>query len=119
MPVTAIAFTIGALAISGLPSLNGFVSELMIVYAGIQANMPVSTAIFLINILVGFAYYLRLIKIIVWSTPSETFDKVRDAPLLMLVPILALTITCIMIGVYSSPFIEAARKAANVLIGSF
>ena len=119
MPATAIAFTVGALAISGLPSLNGFVSELMIVYAGIQANMPVSTAIFLINILVGFAYYLRLIKIIVWSTPSETFDKIRDAPLLMLVPILALTITCIMIGVYPSPFIEAARKAANALIGSF
>ena len=119
MPATAIAFTVGALAISGLPSLNGFVSELMIVYAGIQANMPVSTAIFLINILVGFAYYLRLIKIIVWSTPSETFDKIRDAPLLMLVPILALTITCIMIGVYPSPFIETARKAANALIGSF
>jgi len=118
MPVTAIAFTIGALAISGLPLLNGFVSELMIVYAGIQANMPIYTAIFLINILLGFAYYLRLIKIIVWSTPSKTLDKIRDAPLLMLVPILALTITCIMIGVYPSPFIEAARKAANALISS-
>ena len=119
MPVTAIAFTVGALAISGLPPLNGFVSELMIVYAGIQANMPIYTAIFLINILLGFAYYLRLIKIIVWSTPSKILDKVRDAPLLMLVPILALTITCIMIGVYPSPFIEVARKAANALISSF
>lgn len=118
MPLTAIAFTIGALAISGIPSLNGFVSELMIVYAGIQANMPFYTAILLINILLGFAYYLRLIKMIIWSTPSKGLDKVKEAPILMLASILALTITCILIGVYPAPFIEVSSKAANALIGS-
>ena len=119
MPVTAIAFTIGALAISGLPSLNGFVSELMIVYAGIQANMPIYTAIFLINILLGFAYYLRLIKIIVWSTPNKKLNGIKDAPLLILVPILVLTLACILIGVYPAPFIETASRAVKALTGSF
>jgi len=115
MPVTAIAFTIGALAISGIPPLNGFVSEVMIAYAGIKAGMLAYTAIFLINILLGFAYYLRLIKIIVWSTPNEKLDEVKDAPYLMLIPILVLTVLCIIIGVYSTPFIEMAGKAAEAL----
>ncbi|RLI21955.1 hypothetical protein DRO54_02380 [Candidatus Bathyarchaeota archaeon] len=115
MPLTAIAFTIGALAISGLPSLNGFVSELMIVYAGINANMPIYTAILLANILLGFAYYLRLIKSIVWSTSGQKPAKARDPPALMLIPIMILAITCIIIGLYPSPFIEIASKAAETL----
>ena len=91
----------------------------MIVYAGIQANMPIYTAIFLINILLGFAYYLRLIKIIVWSTPNKKLNGIKDAPLLILVPILVLTLACILIGVYPAPFIEIASRAVKALTGSF
>lgn len=116
MPITAIAFTIAALAISGIPSLNGFVSELMIVYAGVRSGMLVYTAILLINILLGFAYYLRLIKVIVWSTPSEALNNVSRAPRLILMPILALTISCIVVGIYPAPFIDMASKAAESLI---
>jgi len=115
MPMTAVVFTIAALAISGIPPLNGFISELMIVYSGVNSNMFAFTAILLINLVVGFAYYLRLIKVIVWSTPSEGLDKVSEAPVLMLVPMVVLAIMCIIIGLYPAPFIEMANSAAKSL----
>ena len=116
MPITAITFTVGALAISGIPPLNGFVSEFMIVYAGIQAGSLPLTGVMLMNILLGFAYYLRLIKVIVWSTPSERLDGVREAPALMLAPMILIALLCVVIGVYPAPFVEAAERAAQAVI---
>jgi len=116
MPITSVIFVIAALAISGVPPLNGFVSEFMIIYAGINAHMLIFTAIMLINILLGFAYYLRLIRIIVWSTPSEKLSSVKHAPIIMLAPMLILVLTCIIIGLYPSPFIDLASKAAQTVI---
>ena len=116
MPLTAVPFMIATLSISGVPPLNGFVSEFMIVYAGVNAGMLVFTIIMLINIVLGFVYYLRLIKIIVWSTPSEDLKKVKESPILMLVPMMLMTLLCIVIGLYPAPFIEAANKAAQAAI---
>ena len=116
MPLTAVPFMIAALSISGVPPLNGFVSEFMIVYAGVNAGMLVFTIITLINIVLGFVYYLRLIKLIVWSTPSEDLKKVKESPILMLVPMMLMTLLCIVIGLYPAPFIEAANKAAQAAI---
>ena len=115
MPVTAIMFTIGALAISGIPPLNGFVSEFMIVYSGVNSGMLIPTVILLINFLLSFAYYLRLIKTIVWSTPASKFSKVREAPFLMLTPMILLALACIIIGIYPSPLIDFASKAVETL----
>ena len=116
MPITATMFTVGALAISGIPPLNGFVSEFMIASSGINSGMLVPTAILLANFLLSFAYYLRLIKIIVWSVPSKKLEKTNEAPILMLFPILFLALSCIIIGLYPNPFIDMANKAAWSLL---
>ncbi|MCD6089090.1 cation:proton antiporter [Candidatus Bathyarchaeota archaeon] len=118
MPLTAVTFAIGALAISGIPPLNGFISELMIIYSGIRCNAYIPTVILLANILLGFAYYLRLIRIIIWSSPSGRISRVHEAPFLMLIPIVLLALACVAIGIYPSPFIEFARQAAESLIAS-
>ena len=116
MPITGVIFVIAALAISGVPPLNGFISEFMIVFAGVDANMLVFTVIMLVNILLGFAYYLRLIKVIVWSTPSKKLNAVKHAPVAMLAPMLVLASMCVIIGLYPTPFIELASKAAQTFM---
>jgi len=116
MPITAIMFTIGALAISGIPPFNGFVSEFMIVYSGVNSGMLIPTILLLINFLLSFAYYLRLIKIIIWSTPSDKFGKIRETPVFMLIPIILLALTCIIIGLYPPPFIDFVGKAVKTLL---
>jgi len=119
MPLTAIIFTIAALSISGVPPLNGFISEFMIVYAGINAGMLAFTVVTLINIILGFTYYLRLIRIIVWSTPSENLNKIKRTPVLMLIPMALIALSCIIIGLYPAPFIEMASKAAHAIIQQY
>jgi len=113
MNVTAVILTIGALAISGIPPLNGFISEFLIVLATLDANMLALTIILLINILIGFAYYLRLLYVLVWKAPGKNLDKVKEAPLSMLAPMMLLAVLCIVIGVWPSPFIEFANQAAQ------
>ncbi len=113
MPVTAIVLTIGALSISGIPPFNGFISELAILLATINAGMGIFAAIMLANIVIGFAYYLRLLYIMVWQSPKESLNRVREAPISMLVPMVILMVMCIVIGVWPAPFINFASQAAK------
>ena len=57
MPRTALFFLIGAIAISGLPPLNGFISEFVIYMASFQGAMEMrpNAAIFLISAIAGLA----------------------------------------------------------------
>lgn len=123
MPVTTITFTIGAFAIAGMPPLNGFLSEFMLVTAGIKAGtdaaqsyMTAFAAIMILNVLFSVAYYLRLIQVFVLRKESAVVaGKAREAPVSMLVPISLLAFLCILIGVYPHPFVSFAEKAANAV----
>jgi proton-translocating NADH-quinone oxidoreductase chain N len=116
MPVTAVIFGVGALAISGVPPFNGFVSELMIILSTLNAGMTIFAAIMLANILLGFAYYLRLLYITVWQSPNANLYKVREAPFSMLLPMGILMILCVVIGIWPEPFISFANKAAKAVM---
>ncbi|MBE0653992.1 MAG: hydrogenase [Bacteroidales bacterium] len=52
MPLTAIFFLLGALAISGLPPFNGFISEFLI-YSGLFKSLSINTLLFSFIILGG------------------------------------------------------------------
>ena len=93
MPVTAITFTIAALALAGIPPLAGFFSkdEILTVVALHQSD--------LVLILLGVAallsavYMARLVIITFFGAPRdlEVIRRTKEAPVLMLLPVLALT----------------------------
>jgi len=123
MPVTTVAFTIGAFSIAGIPPFNGFLSELMLVTAGIKAGtqpaqsyMSIFAAIMILNVLVSVAYYLRLVQTFVLKKESSKVEKAREAPFSMLVPISLLAFLCILIGIYPYPFLSFAESAANAVL---
>jgi len=116
MPVTAVVLAVGALAISGIPPFNGFVSELAIILASINAGMGIFAAIMLANIIIGFSYYLKLLYILVWQSPTERVRSVKEAPVSMLFPMVILMILCIIIGVWPQPFIGFASQAAEAAL---
>jgi formate hydrogenlyase subunit 3/multisubunit Na+/H+ antiporter MnhD subunit len=47
---------------------------------------------------------------------SEKLEKVKEAPLIMLVPIAIMAILIILFGVYPDPVLSLARKAAQSLL---
>ncbi len=110
MPLTANCFLIGAVAICGLPPLNGFVSELLI-YLGLfnvaitPAATAASAAVFAAPglALVGalaVACFVKVYGIVFLGTPrSERTARAHEVGSAMIVPMLILAGCCTLIGV--------------------
>jgi len=116
MPMTSAAFTIGTIAIAAFPPLNGFWSEMMIITAGVRAEMIIFSALMLTNMALSVVYYFRLIRIIMLEKPTKVSKKATKAPISMLIPILVLAFLCIFIGAYPVPYIDASSKAAEAML---
>jgi len=116
MPITSAFFTIGIIAIAAFPPLNGFWSEMMIVTAGVRAEMIIFSVLTLANMALSVVYYFRLIRMIILEKPTKVSERAAEAHVLMLIPIVILALLCILIGVYPGPFIEASSKAAEAVL---
>ena len=121
MKITGLTFIIGSLALAGIPPLNAFQSEFMIILAGIQQGVTSGiwyglAAIMVINILFSVGYYLRIIQIIMLREPTELAKKAKEAPAAMLFSMIILAILCIVIGIYPGPFVDFANQAAEAAL---
>jgi len=116
MPITSAAFTIGTIAIAACPPLNGFWSEMMIIAAGIRAEMIIFSTLTLANMALSVVYYFRLIRIIMLEMPTEVSKRATKAPISILIPLLILAFLCVFIGVYPGPFINASSQAAEAAL---
>lgn len=112
LPAVGGIFAIGMLAIAGLPGLNGFMSEIWIIRAGIEAAAYAPVALLTLNLLLSVAYYLRTIQVILLREPSEELGEARPIPLSMLMPMAVMAALCLVIGLYPDPFANAASQAA-------
>jgi formate hydrogenlyase subunit 3/multisubunit Na+/H+ antiporter MnhD subunit len=106
MPFTFFAFLIAALAISGVPPLNGFYSKWMI-YQGIidlKASMPL-WFLFLIGAMFGsiltLAYNLKLLHSIFLGERPKAFNKIKEARFELVAPPFVLAIACIVFGIFA------------------
>jgi len=116
MPVTTALFAIGALAAAGFPGLNGFMSEITIVIAGIDVGWYIPTALMLLNILFSIAYYLLLIHNLIVKKPTINYEGLKESPKSMLAVMVILATLCVVIGVYPAPFISFANAAAKAAL---
>jgi len=106
MPVTFITCAVAALAISGVPPMNGFVSKWM-VYAGLvemgEAGFH-AYWIFLVAALFGSALTLASFVKVLYSgflgQKPTAFAHVREANWAMLLPMVFLAAMCVFFGVW-------------------
>jgi NADH-quinone oxidoreductase subunit M len=108
----------------GLPLLNGFVGEFLILQGAFAAN-PVWAYWAVSGIVLGAAYLLWLYQRVFWGRVTHEENKglpdLNARELATLAPLVAL---CFWIGVYPKPFLEflhepAARVAAIVQPAKF
>jgi hydrogenase-4 component B len=110
MPWTALFFLVGAAAISGLPLLNGFVSEWMLFQAlllGFHLSsealvrflFPVAGALLALTSALAAACFVKAFGITFLALPrGEGAEKARESPRLMLVPQAFLAAMCVVLG---------------------
>jgi multicomponent Na+:H+ antiporter subunit A len=114
MPFTFFATLIFAMSISGVPPFNGFASKWMIYQGIIDFGTGSGIANKLWILWLGLAVlgsaltlasFIKLIGGIFLSRRRPEFEKVREVPVLMWMPMVILSIICIFFGVFATNFI--------------
>ncbi|MBN2610168.1 MAG: hypothetical protein JXB00_01285 [Bacteroidales bacterium] len=120
MPYTALAFTIGAFSIVGLPPFIGFPGKLMIVKAALfEQEMLYTVLIFFILLatVIEGAYYFRVVQALYFKEEKNTQNQKREiAPLSILIPIFILTGFIVVIGIYPKLITDVLVSSASELL---
>jgi len=131
MPVTAMCFLIGALAISAIPPLNGFVSEwftyqsmISLALAGNEIVMiVVAFAVVSLALTAGLAVccFVKAYGITFLGTArSDAAHKATESPLSMKIGMIALAACCVVLGVgapWAVPVVEGISSSILMTSG--
>lgn len=118
MPVTGKTFLVGSLSISGLPPLNGFISEFLVYFAAFQGlkythstlllSMMAIIALAVIGGLASFCF-TKVVGIVFLGEPRTQMARLaNEGGLTMMVPLVFLAGACLVIGIFPASFIELA-----------
>jgi hydrogenase-4 component F len=118
MPVTSACFVLGALALSGFPPLNGFLSKLTVYLALARAGMWWAAALALLAGLLTAAVMLRVAALVFWSEPRgdrATWPEPREVPARMWAPMVVLGLACLLLGIFPHVVHPLLHRAALAL----
>jgi len=102
MPITTITTTIAALSIAGTPLFNGFASKTMI-FAAAHGNETID----LLLELAAVGTFLSFLKFTYFGflRPNKKLaDKLEEAPVHMLIPMIIIAVLCVAIGIAPGVF---------------
>ncbi|MFZ4741060.1 MAG: proton-conducting transporter membrane subunit [Bacteroidales bacterium] len=129
MPQTAFLFLIAAIAISGIPPFNGFVSEFLI-YNGLYSWLHDATLAALITIvfsilglvLIGGLALLCFTKafgIVFLGNPRQQFQhEIKEVSLFQLIPLYLITFFIIFIGLFPNLFLNLLNQPIALFAGT-
>jgi formate hydrogenlyase subunit 3/multisubunit Na+/H+ antiporter MnhD subunit len=129
MPQTAALFLIAAIAISGIPPFNGFVSE-FIIYTGLYnwlsdaslvsllAAIFSATGLALIGGLAMLCFTKAFGIVFLGTTRCELPHSCREVPFLQLIPMYLLAGVIILIGLFPLAFINLLSQPVGLFTGS-
>ena len=128
MPDTAVYFLIGAVAISALPPLNGFVSEWLTYQALLQGFgtsgslwhlvFPLSGAMLALTGALAAACFVKAFGITFLAQPrSEAARNAREAAPSMRIGMALLTAACLLLGFFPTAFVRLLDPLTQQLTG--
>ncbi len=109
MPFTMGALSLAALSMIGIPPLNGFMSKWYLAKGAMEAGRPFFVVVILGGSLLVLLYCFPLI-VSAFFAKSETDDgsrvEVDEAPVAILIPLLAMASLCIILGFFPQVLIQ-------------
>jgi len=112
-PMTSLALVIAVLSFSGIPPLAGFVAKYMVFTAAIEAGMAWLAVVGVLNSLLQTAYLVRLVHYM-YAKQVRIRTKGKT-PIKLLIPVYALTVFIIILGIYPSLALTIIHPAAQQL----
>jgi multicomponent Na+:H+ antiporter subunit D len=102
MPFTFGAFCVAALSIIGLPPLGGAWSKWFLVTGAFDAGQPWMAVVFMASSLLSIGYLMPIVvRAFFRPLPAGEQDGLKEAPLLMLLPICLTALACFVIFFYA------------------
>jgi NADH-quinone oxidoreductase subunit M len=126
MPRYAVVFLIVVLSSVGLPGLNGFVGEFLII-VGSFGTQPVAAILAVVGVILSAIYLLWLVHRIFFGSPGvvlNTSEDSEDSKLAdltrrewaVMLPVLAMIV---MLGVYPQPFLKRIEPSVESLVQKY
>jgi NADH:ubiquinone oxidoreductase subunit 5 (subunit L)/multisubunit Na+/H+ antiporter MnhA subunit len=128
MPLTALTFLVGCIAISALPPLNGFVSEWLTFQAillspqlpswGLKFLVPAVGALLALSAALAAACFVKAFGITFLGRPRTPLAaRAHETDRLSLTAMFILAALCLLAGIVPGFFIDALAPAAKAMIG--
>jgi formate hydrogenlyase subunit 3/multisubunit Na+/H+ antiporter MnhD subunit len=121
MPITMLAFTVGALGMSGLPPACGFISKWFLGVGTVEADSLVFLAVLLISSLLDVVYFFPIIYTAFFGNRERgklslsQGEKIKEAPMSMVIP-LGITAIFSIIFCFPNPITNAVLDLVRLAI---
>jgi proton-translocating NADH-quinone oxidoreductase chain N len=118
MPITSLAFTIGAFSLVGMPPFIGFPSKFLIIRAALfkeEIIFTVLVAFVLLGTVIEGTYFFRVVQVLYFKGNQANLQR-EEAPVPALIPIFILMVLIIFIGVYPKPVTNILNSASSELL---
>jgi multicomponent Na+:H+ antiporter subunit D len=114
LPLTMLAFSVGAFGLMGVMPICGYLSKYYLLTAGFDAGKPIYAYVILGSTLLNAIYYLPIIVNAFFKEGDFEEPSGLEAPLSMLAPTVTLAGAAILLGLFANyttiPMVEAVVK---------
>lgn len=117
LPISMGAFTLGGLGLIGVPLTAGFISKWYLISGAIEAGRYEMAAIVLVGSLLALIYVWRVVEAIYFGKRDDDAPRLKEAPITMLVPMVALVAASVYFGIDAGTSSRIAETAAELLLG--
>jgi NADH-quinone oxidoreductase subunit N len=109
------AFVLGVLmfSLAGIPPFAGFFAKFYVFLAAINAGLYTLAVIGVLSSVVAAYYYLRIVKIMFFDTPKESFLPIRPKAGFVMAVTCALVVFVFIVPYLPAPLVNAAEAAAR------
>jgi NADH-quinone oxidoreductase subunit M len=115
MPVYATIFMIMTMSSIGLPLLNGFIGEGVILMGAFQA-FPWAAVVATLGIILGAAYMLWMFQRVMFGPISAANEKMEDLSLREILYFAPLVVAAFWIGMYPKPIMDVMDAPVRKLV---
>ena len=115
MPLTCLAFTIGAFSLVGLPPFIGFPSKFLVVRAALatkETYFYVLIGLALLGTVIEGAYFFRVVQVLYFKGEKSNPGR-KEAPVTALIPMFTFVALILVVGIYPKLVTDVLNSAAS------
>ncbi len=121
MPLTMGSFTMGAMGVTGIPPICGFISKWYLCLGSLEAKEIVFLFVFLTSAFLDAAFFFPIVYSSFFKKPKEDVNPHFDeASMFMVIPLMATAVISLILGIFPNVFLhflEIANLAVQNILG--